>query len=411
MPLVPRFVSNWFGATRRSEKVADIGEFERVFQRERALSERGARHFSLVVFEPASSALRAELRLTRAIAGRLRDSDVLGRIDKRRYAVILSATDAEGAWVFTDRLLGDLAREYLPADVRVYSDQEDEVLEGARVAANEDAVGARTSAALPLEAAEELAKLAAALPLEAAEELAKLAAVPAPLPSNGQATPFDLAAVRSEFERDVHDLEALFTRRTPPAKRTLDVLGSAALLVALAPVLATIAVAVKFSSPGPILFRQKRAGVGGRPFTFFKFRSMYIDAEARKKELAALNEADGPVFKMKNDPRVTPIGRFIRRYSLDELPQLWNVLKGDMSLVGPRPPTLDEVPAYARWHRRRLLQKGGLTCHWQVSGRSDVSFEEWMRMDARYSREANLGTDIKLLAQTAKAVFTGKGAY
>jgi len=397
MPLVPQFVRRWFGPPRLHECVADIGDFERVFQRERALAERGARHFSLVVFEPASSTLRSARRLTSAIGKRLRESDVLGRIDARRYAVILSATDAEGAWIFTDRVLGDLAREYLPADVRVYCDQDEETREPA---ASTDGVAAR-----PL--GDTLR-----LPLEAAEQLARLAAVPAPLPSqNGASSALDLAAVRSEFEREVHDLEQLFTKPTPPAKRLLDVVGSALLLVALAPVLATIALAVRLSSPGPILFRQQRAGVGGRPFTFYKFRSMYIDAEARKQELAALNEADGPVFKIKNDPRVTPVGRFIRRYSLDELPQLWNVLVGDMSLVGPRPPTLDEVPAYARWHRRRLLQKGGLTCHWQVSGRSDVSFEEWMRMDARYSREANLSTDIKLLAQTAKAVITGKGAY
>lgn len=410
MVKVPQIVRRWFANPRLHQGVADIGEFERVFQRERALAERGARHFSLVVFEPASFELRVQRRLIRAIARRLRDSDVLGRIDTRRYAVILSSTEAEGAWIFTDRVLGDLAREYLPADVRVYSDhEEDEV----GTATHEDLGGragepdrgrriqepsTATSSALPL-------------PVGAAEELAQLAQVRAPLPSATNHGALDLSQVRGEFEREVHDLESLFMQPTPPLKRALDVVGAAALLVLLAPVLATLATLVRLSSPGPILFRQQRAGVGGRPFTFYKFRSMYIDAEARKQELAALNEADGPVFKMKNDPRVTPIGRFIRRFSLDELPQLWNVLIGDMSLVGPRPPTLDEVPAYARWHRRRLQLRGGLTCHWQVSGRSDVSFEEWMRMDARYSREANLGTDIKLLAKTAKAVFSGKGAY
>ncbi|MEZ5978669.1 MAG: sugar transferase [Planctomycetota bacterium] len=375
-----------------------------MFQRERALAERGARHFSLVVFEPTSDEPRVVMRLTRAISRRLRDSDVLGRIDWQRYAVILSATDAEGAWVFTDRVLADLAREYLPADVRVYSDQDAaERSSGARVDGSpstptpvESPAPSPASVDVLEGAAAHLASLASGASDEVAAEL------------GGED---DLRAVRDDLGRGSFDLEELFVRPTPPLKRALDVLGSAALILVLSPFLLTIAAAVKLSSPGPIFFRQKRAGVGGKPFTFFKFRSMYVDAEARKAALMDRNEADGPVFKMKNDPRVTPIGRVLRRFSLDELPQLWNVLAGDMSLVGPRPPTMDEIPAYARWHRRRLQLKGGLTCHWQVSGRSDVPFEEWMRMDARYSREANLGTDIKLLAKTAKAVISGKGAY
>ena len=138
---------------------------------------------------------------------------------------------------------------------------------------------------------------------------------------------------------------------------------------------------------------------------------MVIDAEAQKATLQADNEKDGPIFKMKNDPRVTRVGRFIRRYSLDELPQLYNVLIGDMTLVGPRPPTMDEVAEYEPWQRQRLLIRGGLTCTWQVSGRSDVSFEDWMRMDARYARTSGFFGDLKLLLRTVKAIFTGRGAY
>lgn len=394
---VPRNLRNWIpsGATDLPN-VASIDEFERVFQRERALAERGARHFSLVVFEPARDEARAVLRLTRAINKRLRESDVLGRLDAVRFAVILSATDARGAWVFADRVLEDLSREYLPADVRVYSDLDGELASEANDA-RRDAAATAADHVLPEAMVAELTRLVS-------DARNALAGVP-----DGSVN--DLALVRDDVGRDVHDLEDLFLEPTPPLKRALDVIGSILLLVLLSPLLAGIGLLVRLSSPGPILFRQQRAGIGGRPFTFYKFRSMYVDAEARRDELAGRNEADGPVFKIKNDPRVTPVGRVLRRFSLDELPQLWNVLVGDMSLVGPRPPTLDEVPAYARWHRRRLQIKGGLTCHWQVSGRSDVSFEEWMRMDARYSREAHIGTDLGLIAKTAKAVISGKGAY
>ena len=221
-----------------------------------------------------------------------------------------------------------------------------------------------------------------------------------------------LEKVRAEGgNRPVHSVEELLVQPLPWWKRTMDVAVAGSALVILSPVLFVLAVLVRLSSPGPILFQQQRAGLGGKPFPFYKFRSMYVDAEERKKELMAANEADGPVFKMKNDPRVTPIGRVLRRYSLDELPQLWNVLVGDMTLVGPRPPTLDEVPEYERWQRKRLHLTGGLTCTWQVSGRSDVPFEEWMRMDARYARQRSLKTDVSLLARTAKALFTGRGAY
>lgn len=396
---VPRNLRRWLPAgAPHLPSVAPIDEFERVFQRERALAERGARHFSLVVFEPANEEHRSILRLTRAIAGRLRESDVLGRLDERRFAVILSATDARGAWVFADRVMYDLSRDYLPSDVRVYSDTDEEAVE---VPADATLEGAETGEPSGQALSEAMVAELTRLVTDARDAL----------DGKPDGRPDTITNVRDDAGRDVHDIEQLFVRPTPPLKRALDVVGSAALLLALSPLLLTIALLVRFSSPGPILFRQQRAGVGGVPFTFYKFRSMYIDAEERKRELAAANEADGPVFKMKNDPRVTAVGRFIRRYSLDELPQLWNVLKGDMSLVGPRPPTLDEVPAYERWHRRRLHLKGGLTCHWQVSGRSDVSFEEWMRMDARYSREAHIGTDIGLIAKTAKAVISGKGAY
>jgi exopolysaccharide biosynthesis polyprenyl glycosylphosphotransferase len=194
------------------------------------------------------------------------------------------------------------------------------------------------------------------------------------------------------------------------AKRALDLVVAAAGLVLLSPVFAVCALLVRLSSPGPILFRQQRVGLNGRLFTLYKFRSMYVGAEERKRELEAANEMSGPVFKMRADPRITPLGRWLRRLSLDELPQLWNVLKGDMSLVGPRPPLPEEVRRYERWQRRRLSMKPGLTCLWQVSGRNRIGFEDWMRLDLLYIDNWSLKLDLAILARTVPAVLTARGA-
>jgi exopolysaccharide biosynthesis polyprenyl glycosylphosphotransferase len=193
-------------------------------------------------------------------------------------------------------------------------------------------------------------------------------------------------------------------------RRCADVLLALVLLVILSPVFAIVALFVKLTSAGPVLFRQPRCGLHGRPFTFLKFRSMQIDAEEMKSALAPFNEMDGPAFKMTNDPRVTPIGRFLRRTSLDELPQLWNILKGDMSFVGPRPAVIEEVRQYEPWQRRRLSMKPGLTCLWQVSGRNELTFEEWMRLDLEYIDNWSLWLDIKIALKTIPAVLRGRGA-
>lgn len=193
-------------------------------------------------------------------------------------------------------------------------------------------------------------------------------------------------------------------------KRVLDVVLAATMLAALSPVMLAVAVGVRLTSPGPVLFRQTRCGLRGRPFQFLKFRSMYQDAEARRSALEPRNELRGPVFKIRDDPRITPFGRFIRRRSLDELPQLLNVLRGEMSLVGPRPPLPHEVLRYERWQRRRLSMCPGLTCIWQVSGRNEVPFERWMEMDLRYIDEWSLWLDVKILLLTVPAVLSARGA-
>jgi exopolysaccharide biosynthesis polyprenyl glycosylphosphotransferase len=198
------------------------------------------------------------------------------------------------------------------------------------------------------------------------------------------------------------------------AKQVVDVGGAFALLVLLIviPVLPLIAVAIKLTSPGPVLFRQQRSGLNGSPFTIYKFRTMVTNAEQFKQELEAMNEMNGPVFKVTNDPRVTPIGKFLRKYSLDELPQLFNVLCGAMSLVGPRPLPVDEVRRFDNLaHRRRLSVKPGLTCLWQISGRNQISdFKEWVRLDLEYIDNWSIGLDLKILLLTFPVVLRGTGA-
>lgn len=195
-------------------------------------------------------------------------------------------------------------------------------------------------------------------------------------------------------------------------KSLMDFFGALLGLVLLSPIFGLLALLVKLTSPGPVLFRQQRCGLHGRPFEMLKFRSMVTDAEQRQHELAAMNEMSGPVFKVSNDPRVTPIGRLLRRFSLDEWPQLWNVLLGQMSLVGPRPLPVDEVRRFTDLaHRRRLSVKPGLTCLWQISGRNELrDFDEWVRLDLQYIDNWSLWLDVEILLKTLPAVLRGTGA-
>lgn len=195
------------------------------------------------------------------------------------------------------------------------------------------------------------------------------------------------------------------------AKRALDIAISLMMMITLAPLLLLTAAAIKITSPGPIFFVQKRVGFGKRHFPLFKFRTMVVDAEAQLAKLEALNEAEGPVFKIARDPRITSIGTFLRKTSIDELPQLLNILRGEMSLVGPRPLPIRDVKGFKEdWHRRRFTVKPGLTCLWQISGRSNVSFEQWMELDMDYIDSWSLGLDLQILARTVPVVLKGTGA-
>lgn len=193
-------------------------------------------------------------------------------------------------------------------------------------------------------------------------------------------------------------------------KRAMDISIAATLLLVLSPLLILIAIAIELSSPGAILYPWRVVGLGGRDFVGHKFRSMVRDADELKLALEPYNEMNGPVFKMQKDPRIIPIGRFLRKYSLDELPQLWSVLIGDMSLVGPRPPARSEFERFEPWQRRKLSVKPGITCLWQINGRNQISdFAEWARLDLEYIDNWSLWLDIKILVRTILVVLRGTG--
>jgi lipopolysaccharide/colanic/teichoic acid biosynthesis glycosyltransferase len=225
-----------------------------------------------------------------------------------------------------------------------------------------------------------------------------------------ESLPAEVGSDEADSEADSGSIEPLYAKALPLWKRCLDVLGALAGLVLLSPLLLLTALAIKLTSRGPIFFSQLRSGLGGKPFTLHKFRTMCTDAEAQKAALMTMNEQDGPAFKMKNDPRITPLGRFLRKSCIDELPQLVNVLKGDMTLVGPRPLPCDEADRCQAWEKRRLTVTPGLTCSWQAGARR-VTFAEWMRMDLRYIRQRTLANDCRLLWKTFLKVIRNRASH
>lgn len=235
---------------------------------------------------------------------------------------------------------------------------------------------------------------------------------------------FDSNEGRQREDRDRHDttrglsemsppqpLEVLLLQKLPAWKRAIDIAGASIGIALLSPIMLIAALAIKLTSSGPILYKQRRDGLGGHKFWIYKFRTMVVNADSLKDELRAISEQDGPAFKLKNDPRVTPIGRFLRRSCIDELPQLFNVLRGEMSIVGPRPMCSNEARECSQWERRRLDVTPGLTCTWQVRGGTKVTFSEWMRMDLRYVRSQSLALDLQLIAMTVPSVVRRDGVY
>ena len=353
-------------------------------QRESARADRSGGEFALVLFRVRNRdrASLSTVRLSKTLLGRIRATDDIGWYDDDHVGVLLPDTSATGGWRFADAVCGLASQRMHRPLCTVYSYPtkwftDDE---------------------------------APANPLLRAESRS----------GNGDGRyavrnliPYFLDGVKSGLEQPpsaVHRLETLLIRPLPWWKRAIDVVGAAVGLVAAFPIMAAAAATIKLTSPGPMLFAQKRAGLGGNPFIIYKFRTMVMDAEAKKAQLKAKNEQDGPAFKIKDDPRVTRVGKFLRKTSIDELPQLWNVLKGDMTLVGPRPLPVNESDACEGWQRRRLDVTPGLTCIWQVRGRSRVSFAEWVRMDVAYIRRRTFWHDVSILAQTIPAVLMRRGA-
>ena len=333
-------------------------EFQDILARERARADRAGNKFSLVAFTfpERDAGAQSTAGLMRVLAGRLRTTDETGWLEGGRIGVLLPNTPAVGAKKVARDVVSSFPRPGAAPSWRVYSYPSQEP---------------------PSKFPWEVTPLSGHIPTASGNAAA------------------------------AHPAEAFFVSRMPAWKRCLDILTASAGLVLLSPLFAAVAVAVKATSRGPVFFEQMRSGRGGKPFVMYKFRSMIDGAERQKRELAELNEQDGPAFKIEHDPRITPLGRLLRMTSVDELPQLWNVLQGDMSLVGPRPLPCDESDACRGWQRRRLDVTPGLTCIWQICDRSGVSFNEWVRMDVRYIRSRSLWRDFKLLLQTGYVVLRG----
>ena len=346
-----------FWRERRVSEIHCPRRFRQIMERERSRADRTGEGFWLIVFTvPRGEAPREMMtELAERLNRRLRLVDEVGWMDQRHLAALLPTTSSAGVNKIGEELLSTVpTMDPLPEYKHYYYPTDGKI--GEKSADHE-------------------------------------------------------WTDRREFHQAAHSMETMFVRSLPPWKRGLDLLGALIGLIVLSPLFAIVSLAIKVSSSGPVLFRQPRAGLGGKPFTLYKFRSMVDGAEKQRNDLQFANELEGPVFKIKEDPRATSIGHFLRSTSIDELPQLYNVLKGDMSLVGPRPLPIEESLDYETWQRQRLEITPGLTCIWQVSGRSHVSFTAWMRMDHQYIRSRSLRTDAKLLLKTIPAVLFRRGAF
>lgn len=382
-------VSGGSWAAVRSERLS------RLLERERTRADRSGLSLSLVLFRfvRLTPWRRQRRRLVAAMRRRARITDEVGANGRQGAYALLPHTPEAGARRFAESVAAMLAHEganlqyevftYTPPTRRGGDDDPDQWTDGGST-----------------------------------RDIVVVADPQRPRQTDAPRGREAVAAEQDSWDRepaaarlDHPAMHPLFVRRTPVWKALSDRVLAAAALVLLSPLMLAIAAAIRLDSPGPAIFRQRRAGLGGRAFTMFKFRTMVADADRLQAALREHNEVDGPAFKMRRDPRVTRIGAILRKTSLDELPQLFNVLRGDMALVGPRPLPLLESEGVEHWQRRRLDVMPGLTCTWQISGRSEIEFEDWMRMDIDYVRRRGLWTDLRILVGTVPAVVARRGAY
>ncbi len=380
---------------------------ELVLNKERMRCDRHGQFFSLLVIQLASRATRSQVRLlARIMHKRLRLTDEKGLLLKGGIGVLLPMTDIAGARVVLKSIVNTASRNGIEfeSEVFTYSGSDDDLLSGPSIEATEGD--------------SDLVFEAACRPEDGIVDNATLQTQR--FGSTQTAPPIAGKAIRADDESQhrrgvTGELIATSTLTSthicpgyPRWKRAMDIgCASTGLLFSL-PVIAIAAIAIKLTSRGPVFFRQLRTGQYGNAFPVYKLRTMVIDAEELKDKLQWLNERDGPAFKIKNDPRVTRVGGILRKTGLDELPQLWNVLVGDMAIVGPRPLPCSEDAKCETWQRRRLDTKPGLTCSWQISKSRKISFSDWMRMDLRYADRRSLLGDVRLMFKTVTAVLLGR---
>lgn len=376
-------------------------------QRERLRSDRSGAAFSLAAFRvPPPDVEHGKVALVHLLERRLRAIDDVGRLADGRIAALLPETDSDGAWTLVDEIAATYARNFKPLECEVYSyppaDQSDGSRRPRRIGqCGFDEDGFEGGGGPHRGELEPALDVACATSAEKVHPDGRRAAA--------ERSDRRRRARAGDVQRPARSLETIFAQGLPWWKRAIDVTGASLLLLATLPLMLAAALAIKLTSRGPVFFAQARAGLAGRPFIMYKLRTMSVDAESRKAQLRKFSEQDGPAFKMTHDPRVTPVGRFLRAASIDELPQLWNVLRGEMSLVGPRPLPVDESAGCLRWQQRRLDVTPGLTCIWQISGRSLVSFADWVRMDLQYAARRTLAHDLKLLFLTVPALVLRRG--
>ena len=410
---------------RSTEELVPREVLDLLIRRECARADRNGREFSLVLFRVKNQKRTSVSthRLVRTILSRARLTDEVGWFSDHYICGLLPDTSVEGAQIFMNSVC-DLAERkgtrplavvysypgnLLTAEDAAFSaprprverfDDNDHHSGGGngRLHVAHDRVNGN-----PRRAGAIFRTVGADGAAIAVDELRRADLMPA--------LARGLAAEHASEGLPADSIHDFLVHPIPTWKRVLDLAGSVFIFTCALPVMALIALIMKISSPrDPIFFSQDRAGLGGKPFKIHKFRTMVVGAEAKLKALRQLSEQDGPAFKLKNDPRITPLGRLLRKTSLDELPQLWNVIRGEMSLVGPRPLPIEEANRCLQWQRRRLDVTPGLTCIWQVKGRSTVSFAEWIRMDVEYIRRRTIFHDLSLLLMTVPAVLLRRGA-